>query len=525
MSRSLVFAAALLAAVPAWAGDNDSIFSNTGQENLALRDGAAVKFNGYLRTRGAAFYNHDLDRGVTPSGETLFPVPLADANNQWMTLADMRLRTDLAFYAPGGTVVVKARADLLDNLALGSLPEGAPMGSSTQSSPQNLLRLKRAWGEALTPLGILAVGRMGNQWGLGMLANSGDCMDCDSGDAADRIAFVAPVAGHLWALAYDFTSVGPVAERRNKTLIDIEPSDRVSSVTFAVMRYKDELTRERRRKAGRTTIEYGAYVSYRNQSNDIPAWYVPAEDPVTLDSSQVMRRGWSALAVDGWARLTMPSLRIEMEGAVLVGALEESSLIAGVEMRDRVDSLQWGVALESDIGAPEDRVRFGLDLGVASGDATPGFGAFPGVGETPPKAGDLDGPQADPPRDNRIDNFRFHPDYRIDRILFREIIGTVTDAFYVRPHLNWKMAEVGPGHLSFSLAAIASFALYAASTPGGQSPLGVELDPTLLYETRYGFQASLDYAFLYPLAGLDNPAEGLVAKPAQSFRLRLVYVF
>ena len=42
------------------------------------------------------------------------------------------------------------------------------------------------------------------------------------------------------------------------------------------------------------------------------------------------------------------------------------------------------------------------------------------------KPGDLDGAKANPPFHTNVDNFRFHPDYRIDRILFREIIGTVT---------------------------------------------------------------------------------------------------
>ena len=514
----------LLFAAPALAADSESIFTNVGAD-LTPREKIGFDVDGYLRTRGEGFYNLDLDRGLTPSGQTLFPVPLGDSKGQWMTNADMRLRTDLALYAPGGTVAVKVRMDLLDNLALGSLPEGSPLGSTTQASPTNFLRLKRAWGEVLTPFGVIAAGRMGNQWGLGMLANSGDCLDCDSGDAADRIALVTPIAGHIWALAYDFTSVGPTSTRKAGGVIDVEPSDRVNSITFAVLKWKDDLSRERRRKADRLTLEYGAYVSYRNQDNDIPAWYVPAKDPVNLDSSQVMHRGFQGVAVDVWGRLTAPKLRVEFEGAVMVSTIEQASLIAGVEMRDSVDSLQWGAALESDIGAPEDRLHGGLDLGIASGDPAPGFGAFQAVGAGAPQLGDLDGPQADPPRDNRIDNFRFHPDYRIDRILFHEIIGTVTDAFYLRPHIDWRVAELGPGNLTFSLAGIASFAIFASSTPGGKNPLGIELDPTLKYESRYGFQAAIEYGALFPLAGLDNPQQGLSAQFAQVFRLRLVYVF
>ena len=86
--------------------------------------------------------------------------------------------------------------------------------------------MKRAYGEALTPFGALAIGRMGSQWGLGMLANAGDCLDCDSGDAADRIAFVTSDRGHLWAVAYDFSATAghSLQRKRLAAAIDFAPS-------------------------------------------------------------------------------------------------------------------------------------------------------------------------------------------------------------------------------------------------------------------------------------------------------------
>ena len=42
----------------------------------------------------------------------------------------MRLRTDVAVYAPGGSVAVKARIDVLDNVALGSDAPGIPAQST-----------------------------------------------------------------------------------------------------------------------------------------------------------------------------------------------------------------------------------------------------------------------------------------------------------------------------------------------------------------------------------------------------------
>ena len=114
-----------------------------------------------------------------------------------------------------------------------------------------------------------------------------------------------------------------------------------------------------------------------------------------------------------------------------------------------------------------------------------------------------------------------HPNYRIDRILFREIIGTITDAFYLRPHASLTLVEHPSGRLKLSLAGIFSMALEASSTPGNDALLGLELDPTLSYENDEGWSIVAGYAVLFPFGGLSNPDLGLDAQPAQLFRLSL----
>jgi len=482
--------------------------------------------HGQFRMRGEMFYNLDLDRGPTPSGQLLFPVPLSDPKGQTLMGADMRLRTDLAVYAPGGSVAAKIRLDIPDNLALGAFPEGIPSASTSQRSPDFVARLKRAYAEILTPIGIFAAGRMGSHWGLGMVANGGDCIDCDSGDSADRIAFVTPVAGHVWALAFDISSSGPFTPRGAQgKIVDIDPADDVRSVTFALLNFKNDLARERRQKAGKTSFEYGAYVAYRWQDRDVPATYLPLDHTVQLSAAQSMKRGYNAAAVDGWARLTLPNGRIEAEVALLYAKIEQASLLPGALLRRPVESLQFGAAIESELGKATDDFSGGLDLGIASGDPAYGFGVHQDPLAPQPKQGDLDGPQANPPLDDHADNFRFHTDYRVDRILFREIIGTVTDAVYLRPHIRYTALDLGTSQVTLSLTGIASFALNATSAPGGEAPLGVELDPTIAYKHKDGFGVALEHAVLFPLAGLDNRELGLKATPAQLLRLRAAYVF
>jgi len=506
----------------------------TPRKFASPREKTEIDLTGYLRMRGEALHNLDLDRGLTPSGDPLFPVPVADPEGQTLVGADTRLRTDLAIYAPGSGVSVKLRVDVLDNLAMGSTPEGkpstsrapSPAASPGQQPPMDAFRIKRAYGEVLTPFGTLAAGRMGAHWGLGLIANGGDCDDCDGGDAADRVAFVTPILGHLWAASYDFTATGPTTRRRDQArVVDIEPSDNVHSVTVAVFNYRNDLVRKRRREAGRPTLEYGGYLSHRRQKNDVPGDYLPTAQPVAIDAAQVMARGYQATAADIWLRLTMPQLRVEAEGAYLSASVDQPSLVPGVLLDRPVTSTQVGLAVESEYTTVSDVLGLGLNFGFASGDDAPGFGAFPEANATAARAGDLDGPQADLPRDSTVDNFRFHPDYRIDRILFREIIGTVTDAIYLRPHGRYRLLDTGHAQLSFTMAIVAAWAVQDSSTPGGNRNLGYELDPGLSYVSRDGFRAAIDYALFLPGAAFDNAAAGLSARSAQLLRVRLGYHF
>jgi ATP synthase protein I len=165
LRSSALALAALVLAVPTAARATG--YTDIG-DDIRAHEKLSVELDGYLRTRGEALYNLDLDRGLLPSGQPLYPVPLGEPKGQFLVNGDMRLRTDLAFYAPGGGVAVKVRLDTLDNMALGSRPEGVPYASLTQRPTGTLFSLRRAYGEALLPFGLLAAGRMGNHFGLGM---------------------------------------------------------------------------------------------------------------------------------------------------------------------------------------------------------------------------------------------------------------------------------------------------------------------------------------------------------------------
>jgi len=450
-----------------------------------------VSLDGAARFRAGYLYNLDLDRGLLPSGAPLFPVP--DPSAQATAVRDMRLRTDLTARSRGGTADVKVRLDVLDDNALGGTSIAAAAGRATDTG--QTIKLRRAYGELLTPLGVLVAGRTANQFGLGMLANSGDCLDCDGGATSDRVGLVVPVRGYFVGTTLDLSSSAN------------HFSENARAVSLAVMRYRSDEIRAIRRRGGRTTIDYGAAAVYVWQDTDTPASYLLPEQPMPA----TMQRGLAGLVSSGWFRFEQPALRIEAEAAVVAAHVEQPSLVPGLLVRTPVQMLQTGAALESEVGAREGPYGIGLDAGYASGDPAPGFGAFP----------TLDEPQARPPFDHRIDNFRFDPNYRIDRILFRQIIGTVTDAIYVRPHARATLVDLGPGSIGATFAAIASWAVEPASTPSGQRTLGLELDSDLAYTTRDHFVARLAHAVFFPGAGFDGTM--LPARAAQTIELLVGY--
>ena len=125
------------------------------------------------------------------------------------------------------------------------------------------------------------------------------------------------------------------------------------------------------------------------------------------------------------------------------------------------------------------------------------------------------------PGDRSLRNFRFNPAYRVDLILFRQILGQVTDAWYLKPNVRW---DIFPG-LAFDGAIVYSQALAANSTPSAVTghpakPLGLELDTMLTYTSGSGFQAFAQWGILQPLDAFgpqeltraQTLAVGLVAK-------------
>lgn len=489
---------------------------------------------------------------------------------------NMRLRLDPTLNV-SDDIRVRSTVDVFDNLVFGSTPESLPgfaqnptlplpLFAASQNAPQeglnsmyDAIRIKRLWGEVMTPLGQIRFGRMPQHFGLGLLANDGNRIDSDYGDNADQVVFATRIAGHYIVPGYSWSSSGPNGRgggagiggdsgfaaypAENGQRYNLDPADDVHSLLLVIAkRDKEEDIAEQVRNGG-IVFNYGLFGVYRTQQYDIPNFYTkPGGQAVTSNPiaspEEYVRRDANAGIGSLWARFQWDKLKVEAElvgiGGVVSGTSTTSDSQFDPDLRvvDAADPenlknealviLQGGAALESSYKLLNDQLTIGLDGGIASGDDAFGFGLRPVINQKP-RAGDFDGKQygecldRDPDGtdrdedgvvdctrvDNDVTNYRFDPDYQVDLILFREILGTVTDAFYVKPHVGYNLTE----NLGARLDLIYSHALFGSSTPGLQNPLGLEIDVTGFYGTDDGFYLMTQYGFFLPFGGFSHFAD------------------
>ncbi|MGC4000205.1 MAG: TIGR04551 family protein [Anaeromyxobacter sp.] len=510
-----------------------------------------LELDGYFRTRGQLLDGLDLGRDVDSAGYYIFPVPLSkgsDGGPATFATANMRLRLEPTLNI-SENVRVRAQFDILDNYVLGSSanklmnapgsPYPVPFYGSTvtyyaneKTQDRDLVLPKRAWGEVQTPVGLLSFGRMPSHWGLGMMTNAGRDIDADYGDSVDRLQFaLPPVATPFGALTFvpiiDFDAEGPlyndpVYGYGSGQPLDATQADDARTYALKVARLDTDDELRRTVEAGRSSYNFGLYYNYKTQRYTYPAWLENGfGGDYTESDGNLKRNGW-AHVLNFWNRWQNGKLRIEAEVAGVYGHISDPRNVNSTTVKAvPLDIGQWGGVLQLEYKVLPNKFTLGGELGVASGDSAPGFGNQPNryhaaaaEGDLPyaPSYGAMEGPQWGYRGDHSINNFRFNPAYTVDMILFRRILGNVTDAWYLRPSLRW---DIFPG-LTLDSAVIYSQALFSESTPSsaseddsqdsrltdrGHKPLGLELDNRISLKTGDGFLTWGEIGLLQPLSG------------------------
>ena len=324
---------------------------------------------------------------------------------------------------------------------------------------------------------------------------------------------------------------------------------------LAIARKDTEEEMHRAWDEGKGSINYGLYFAYRNQSNDLMGYVDNASTITALSTttgttattgagSNNQRLNLPAGAIDAinanfftpdlWFRYQTKRFRVEAEGVYSYGTFSTyMDPNNPLDVTHPITVSEFGGAAQSEYHFLSDgSLTVGLELGLASGENDPGFGNYPSRSinssgtpvQTP--TGSFDGRKffcnigQNPCPEASINNYTFNQDYHVDMILWREIIGGVTGAWYARPNIKYTLID----GLDLSLSIIYSESWYAASTPGNQLPLGVEFDGAIRYKTDDGFIASIEYGLLVPLGGLGetlNDGTFLSPSVAQAIRLML----
>ena len=473
--------------------------------------------------------------------------------------ANMRLRLEPTI-SLSDNVRVHMMIDAFDNIVLGSTPEvrsvnqfgqvtgrapGVPVDSLTQTvaAPESFrntvgdaILFKRVWGEVTnSTIGQLRFGRMGHQWGLGMLWNAGEgtnplgtALDSDFQSEIDRIQLIGKFKGIFFGVSWDFAAKGYI----NDPVADIQVIPRDASRlddtrqwSFLIARRLDPLSRDKRLARGKWVFNGGAYFIYRSQFLSTSTAPLLAT-PQTVENAFV-RRDAKVYMPDGWFQALWKDLRLEVEFAGIFGQIQNISpgefppTAEGAKFKLR----QWGVAFEAEYRTLGKKLGVVLKTGAASGDPdVVGLSQYEDLATQPVGK-------------KTLSNFSFHPDYRVDLILWRNILGRIAGAYYLAPAISYDIIRSEYGRvLGARLDFIYSRAMYEQQAYGSQPNLGAELDLSIYYRTENGpqftdgFFTAFQFGILFPLNGLkylevdgirEPGTEGLDVTRALTLRLLL----
>lgn len=525
-----------------------------------------LELHGYFRLRAELFHNFSLGRVDVPDA-ALWPQPpdnsyidqsggmhqvklcgpdpakLQNCQDKTQAGANLRFRVNPEIHI-SDNLRIMSQIDMLDNLVLGSTPEGyynqpgpgggyavLPHGgyvargafATTQNTPtaginsfKNSIEVKRVWGEYMTPVGQLRFGRMPSHWGLGMVANSGDSFDSDWQSTSDRIMFMTGIKSIdlYFGGAWDFLNEGPTSATVESITggqpYDLAQLDDVNQYVLIVARRRNPELAKMELARGDLVVNGGVYFVFRKQllANDTAGTGQASLGASGADvQAGYVRRGAVAYIPDAWLQLLYRKFRFEAEVATIQGKMENTNTAPGSIEASKLS--QWGVTTQTELKAVEDKLRLQFGFGWASGDATlkpnqANQSLVPARAELQPH---VVGP-------NTYKQFRFHPDYRVDLILFRHILDRVQGAYYFRPSMEYDFSRNPNGQRFGGGAAIIwSRASEFVQTPGHKRDLGVEIDLSLYFQSKDGtlnddpdkmggFFTMLQYGVLFPLGGL-----------------------
>jgi len=522
--------------------------------------------HGLFRFRPEMLFGGDLGPGASAVPEPLGLATGVDPDASALTWASMRLRYEPTMFI-GAALEIHLGLDAFDNYVLGSHPAAAgrpdlvtDLLGDSQSPPssgdvgwKDALIVREAWmrWNAFDTVDLRA-GRMADHYGLGIYRNGGDCEDCDYGTIVDRVGVGFTVSGFRIEAAWEFTAVGATTDLAFATdraaggqAKDLGQEDDVSTyvvkvgrfpVTLAELTARAELLDDKREWAVDWSI-FSAFIDQpRSSSEQIDEASVECAAQGELANGQPIQgydcirlfqrdaffwRPGLWLKAEGRPSFD-ESIRFELELAGVFGEVTHPQrLLAG---DDEISKTFQGLGLAVELEWHSGALGLGLGTGFATGDDGEHIGVLDGQDVVDPD--DDAYATNDALRSNKnITSFFFNRDYHIDQILFRQVIGAVTNAAYFKPWVSAEVLRTDDMMLTVRFDALYALAMRPSGTPGDGNSWGLELDAKVMLDLTSGFNASLAVGLLVPLDALDNATTGQAPDPAGAVRALLGWKF
>ena len=453
-----------------------------------------LSFSGSYRARGY-FLNHYWAGGEEAAGQD---INLAYFEHR------LRLNPELRI---GEKAWVRAQVDFPDDQVFGD--PGLTVFSETNDSSALDIKVKRAYGEAALPFlgGRIAAGRMGFDWGRGILFNSGDRKTDwggpHSGDNYDQVQIDIRPRGE----GSDIHLVGAVSKLAEG---DLE---------YWYDGKNDDIDRYLLAAQYRTDFLKGGLLLAGVHQSAITPSLIPVGSDGTRPST-----GTDSITTDLHGKIDLIILRMELELIYRYGETKGVPLL-----NDRTFSItypqryqhQFGWIYE--VGMKIDPLEdFALEFGGANGDSAPD--------------------------DPDLTAFFFDPNYQVSLLLFQEVLrrhldrqydsesaaldwgnfgldetqaenvkaiwaaryktrGGVTNAFYVKP--TFKVKPISDLTIAFSyLWARARVGIDRFGDGKGRYGLGSEFDLGAEYRLSENASLGIQTGYLIPGDYFDTPGPG-----------------
>ena len=501
-----------------------------------LTSWATVGLDGSFRLRANSYYNPDLGRGGHSGWKTL-------DSKKTSTWADMRLRVE-PWIDAAGYAKIKMRLDIMDNFVFGSSPttqlesNTGVFSHSARNSWRHAVRVKMVWAEVpLFERLMLSGGRMPDNFGLGILRNDGSGTDSDFGDSVDGIrARIRVVHNIYFQFAWEMPYEGAVSgspTRYMGPIFDMEQSDDIDRWVLLLDSKPTFPEDFEEMAAQKERFDFGFYnaLTKQNLSSERMNKVIPYGCSAYAGATPFGRpyncytlspRGAffynGSLWLRYWKKHHGWYFRFESELTGQFGRIDHVQSFT----KDSTSKtfLSFGLAVELELKKGHHQGLF--YFGAASGDNVPYFGVtdnytFVGPDDRTYKL------NPNYAKNDTVTSFLFNRDYLVDSIMFREVIGTVTNAIYFKPAYYYTVMNTGKHRLKVGGSLMIATAFNKSGTPGHAWFMGAEPEIGLNYVMGKHLNAELTGSVLIPGAALNEPTGR--ATVASGIRLRITAGF